>query len=407
MLPLLLVLFLLLPAAEAKNLDDPVLANNNFGFKLLQELTNKDKKATNIFISPLSIGEVLKMSVNGAAGKTKDEIVSVLNLTDNNTQNINTADRTLVATITAPNKALASTVTQGDPNFHLNIANSLWGDKKIQFNPAFIDVCKSNYQAQVEALDFANPQSLNIINSWISGKTKGKIPRMLNQLSAADLLLLVNATYFKAPWENVFDKSSTQLIDFQASSGQITKCPTMHRSGRMAYLKNSTGEMINLPYADKQTSMYVLLPAKGKSAFDLLPTLSAKNWQSLTGSLSARPGEIYLPKFKFAYDSRLKSPLMNLGMKTPFDKQAADFSPMTKTVQHIWVGDVLHKTFVDVNEEGTEAAAVTVMTMCGSAMPPPETPFVMKVDRPFIFAIVNNSTKTIIFIGLVGDPTKS
>lgn len=410
LLPILVTLIFSLafmPAASSENLESVANGNNDFGFKLLHELSGHENKDPNLFISPLSIGEVLKMAVNGAAGKTKEEIASVLNLGGQEPAQINAGDKRLLAMITAPNKFLASQVEKGDPNFRLKIANSLWGNKDVKFNPVFIDSCRTNYGAEVQALNFTDPQSPTTINNWIGSKTQGKISKVITELNPADVLVLVNATYFKAAWETVFQKEETKPQDFHADSGKTLKVPTMHRSARMPYTSNSNCEIIKLPYADKQTSMYVLLPKPGKQPSDLISGLSATRWKELTASLGSCPGEIYLPKFKFTYSSHLKDTLIRLGMKVPFEPNTADFSKMVNMAQRLWVSDVIHKTFVDVNEEGTEAAAVTVMTMCGASAPPPQTPFTMKVDRPFIFAITNDSTDTIIFMGIVGDPSHS
>lgn len=383
-------------------------ANNAFGFKMLSTL-KKDSKADNLFISPLSISQVMKMAMNGAAGKTLQQMASVLQLDGTDPASINKQDQQMLAAITTPNASFVKMFKEnggGDPTFKLRVANSLWGNKNIVFAPDFISTCQNSYKAMVRSADFSKPQTVTEINSWTSKQTEGKIPTIIQKLRESDLLVLINATYFKAPWEDKFEKQETKQMPFHATSGSTPKVSMMHRHARLGYQENGNFQAVRLPYADRSNAMYVLLPKESKNVDAILASMSGQTYRNLTGNFEQKLGDLYLPKFKFDYSKKLEEALQKLGMIDAFSSKDADFSKMIKTGPRPFVGSVIHKSYVDVNEEGTEAAAVTAMMMVGSGMPRPEQPFQMKVDRPFLFIIANETTNSILFMGIVGDPTK-
>lgn len=398
-------LLMIQPWSFAKDSSD---ANNAFGFKMLSTL-KKDSKADNLFISPLSVSQVMKMAMNGAAGKTLQQMASVLQLEAAEPATINKQDQQLLAAITTPNASLVKMFKEnggGDPTFKLKIANSLWGNKNIVFAPEFISTCENSYKAFVKSADFSKQQTVTDINNWTSKQTEGKIPTIVQKLRESDLLVLINATYFKAPWEDKFEKQETKQLPFHTVAGTTPKVSMMHRHARFGYQDNANYQAVRLPYADHSNAMYVLLPRESKNIDSVLAAMNDQTYKNLAGGFNAKLGDLYLPKFKFDYSKKLEAALQKMGMIDAFSSKDADFSKMTKTGPRPFVGSVLHKSYVDVNEEGTEAAAVTAMMMVGSGMPRPEQPFQMKVDRPFLFIIANETTNSILFMGIVGDPTK-
>lgn len=398
--------FMFNPSSFAKDSAD---SNNAFGFKMLSAL-KKDSRAANLFISPLSISQVMKMAMNGAAGKTLQQMGSVLQLDSNDLATVNKQDQQLLAAITTPNASFVQMYKEngsGDPTLKLKIANSLWGNKNIQFAPEFTKACNTSYGAEVRSVDFGKPQTVTDINNWTSKQTAGKIPTIVQKLRETDLLVLINATYFKAPWEDKFQKEETKPLPFHAIDGTSPKVPMMHRKARLGYQINDNFQAVRLPYADRDNAMYVLLPKEGKTVDSVLSGLNDASYKALSQKFDQKLGDLYLPKFKFDYSKKLNDGLTKLGMIDAFSAKDADFSKMIKSGPRPFVSSVIHKSYVDVNEEGTEAAAVTAMMMAGSGMPRPEQPFSMKVDRPFLFIIANETTNSVLFMGTVGDPTKA
>ena len=400
---------MLLSTATPSMAKDSADSNNAFGFKMLSTL-KKDSKAENLFISPLSISQVVKMAINGADGKTLQQMVSVLQLDSTDPGSINKQDQQMLSLITTQNASFLKMYKEnggGDPTFKLKVANSLWGNKNITFAPDFIKTCEGNYKAAVKSVDFGKADTVSEINSWTSKQTEGKIPTIIQKLRESDLLVLINATYFKAPWEDKFEKSETKQLPFHTVGGASPKVPMMHRHARLGYLENDNYQAVRLPYADRSNAMYVILPKESKSVDAVLNSFTDQSFKNLSETFDQKLGDLYLPKFKFDYSKKLEASLKSMGMIDAFSAKDANFAKMIKNGPKPFVGSVIHKSYVDVNEEGTEAAAVTAMLMVGSGAPRPDKPFMMRADRPFIFVIANETTRAIIFIGVVGDPTKT
>lgn len=382
-------------------------ANNQFGFKLLAKL-NAQEKDKNIFISPVSIGQVLKMAACGAQGTTREEINKVLCLpVEQSIAEVNKNDERMINTIVkkTDHPQIGFRAPKGDPEFKLSIANSLWANEQFSLNKSFINTCSKSYKASIQNLNFSDPASVGKINSWASQNTSGKIPSILQKLSASQLMVLVNATYFKAAWMDQFTKQATQDADFHTGKGEVRKVAMMVQGGKMIYNETDRFQIISLPYADQRTCMFIILPKKGSSTEQLIGTLQ-NEWTKVSSSLSSKRGSLYLPRFKFDYSTQLADTLADMGMKLAFSEKA-DFLPMVTKPPSPLVSQVIHKTYVDVNEEGTEAAAVTAMVFETAAMRrEEEKPFEMRVDRPFLFAISNQENNAILFLGAVDDPTK-
>ncbi|MEG4940266.1 serpin family protein [Microcoleus sp. F4-D5] len=361
-----------------------VAANTKFGFNLFNTLS-KQQPNQNIFISPTSVALALSMAYNGVSGETKQEMTKVLELTGMTPQEINAA-----------NQALQNSFQKVDPNVQVSIANSLWAKQGFSLKPEFLQINQRYYNATLTELDFMNPQALRIINNWVSQKTQGKIDKIVDRISPDQLLFLINAIYFKGNWKTPFDKSQTANKTFSLPDGSSKQHPMMSQKGFYWYYETHQFQAVSLPYGKEgDLAMYIFLPKSNSNLATFLQQLTPENWKKWMQQFSEKKGVVEIPRFKIEYEVELSNTLIPLGMAGFFDISQADFSPMTD--DKIAVDSVKHKTFVEVNEEGTEAAAVTSIETRSS-------PFQMNVNRPFFCAIRDNTTGTILFMGTIVDP---
>jgi serpin B len=330
------------------------------------------------------------MAYNGASGETQQAMAKALELQGMSLQDINQANETLKASL-----------ENADPAIQLSIANSLWAKQGITFKPDFIQTNKQFYSAKVTELDFAKPDASSIINNWVKENTRGKINQIVGQLQPSDVLFLINAIYFKGNWTKQFDKSQTTEKPFYLSDGTQKKHPMMSQSGKYRYYENETFQAVTLPYGKGRLSLYVFLPRKNTNLDTFQQQLTLENWQQWINQFGMRQGSIQLPRFKFDYDIQLNSALKALGMESAFSA-GANFSNMTSA--SVAIDEVKHKTFVEVNEEGTEAAAATSVGMVLTSVRVPQEPFQMIVDRPFFCAIRDNQSGTVLFMGSIKEP---
>lgn len=377
---------------NSNNMNDKLVqANTNFGFKLFSQILAKNADR-NIFVSPASVAIALQMTYNGAAGSTQQAMAQALQLQGMSLAEINQSQL-----------ALTQNSTKIDPKVQLDIANSLWLREGFPFQPEFLQTTEKYYQAKITNLDFNNPNSLTVINDWVNQNTNSKIPTIIDQIDRSAVLYLINAIYFKGNWQKEFSKSATQEQPFTLLNGTRKQHPLMSQNGKYRYYENAEFQGISLPYGSGRLSMYVFLPKPNVKLANFYSNLTAENWQLWMKQFSSRDGQIVLPRFKLEYDITLNEALQALGMGVAFQNQA-NFSNMTS--KEVQIDEVKHKTFVEVNEEGTEAAAVTsVGIRATSALPREEPPFKMVVDRPFFCAIRDNQTGTILFMGSIVDPT--
>ncbi|BAU13497.1 proteinase inhibitor I4 serpin [Leptolyngbya sp. NIES-3755] len=364
-----------------------VEANTRFGFKLFSEILKKDGKE-NVFVSPSSVAIALSMAYNGANGETKSAMARALEFQGMTLEEVNQAHRNLKAAL-----------EKADPKVQLSIANSLWARQGVSFNPGFLDRNAKFYDAKVTSLNFDQPAAVEEINGWVKESTNGKISKIVDRINPDDVMFLMNAIYFKGKWAHEFDKGNTENRPFTLFNGSKKQVPLMKRQGNYRYLETNQFQAISLPYGDERLSMYVFLPKSNLATFQ--KSLTAQNWQTWMKQFSAREGQIQLPRFKMDYDVELKEALSALGMGIAFDN-AADFSGLSKGTTKI--DQVKHKTFVEVNEEGTEAAAVTSVGIVATSIRVQEEPFRMIVDRPFFSAIRDNQTGEILFMGSIVNP---
>ena len=363
-----------------------VAANTKFGFKLFAEIL-KEQQKENIFISPSSIAMVLAMTYNGASGSTQKVMAHALELNGLNLQQINTGYGELKKLLVNP-----------DEKVKLDIANSLWVNRDVKLSPEFLQRNQNFYQAEITNLNFKDPNSVKTVNQWVKENTQGKIDRILETINTDDVLFLINAIYFKGSWNKEFDPKKTQELAFTLASGKQKLHPMMSQSDKYKYYETEKFQSVSLPYGkDERISFYVFLPKENSSLQEFYQDLNALNWGKWMTQFQKRQGLIRLPRFKTEYDITLNKTLSALGMREAFTGKA-NFSEMGN---NLIISEVKHKTFVEVNEEGTEAAAATVVVMArGGSF----KSFNMIVNRPFFYAIRDNKTGSLLFMGSIVEP---
>ena len=367
-----------------------VSANTKFGFNLFSQLLVKDNNK-NIFVSPSSIALALAMTYNGADGSTKEVMAKALELQGLNLQQVNSNYAELKTSLENP-----------DPEVTLNIANSLWADQNVNLKSDFIQNNQEFYQAKVTNLNFADSETPNKINSWVKENTQGKIEKIIDKIDPNQVLFLLNAIYFKGSWKQEFDQEKTTQLPFYLSSGDEKQHPMMSQAGDYKYYESEKFQAVSLPYGeDGRVSFYVFLPKQNSNLNSFYESLNAANWEKWMSKFALRNGSLRLPRFKMDYEATLNDALSALGMEEAFTN-SANFSQMGNNLK---ISQVKHKTFVEVNEEGTEAAATTSVGIeLTSAQIPSQKPFRMIVDRPFFCAIRDNQTGTVLFMGSIVEP---
>lgn len=366
-------------------------ASTRFALRLMSEL-RKRQPSQNVFISPLSVMLAMAMTANGAEGATLQGMLAGLELPGATLDDLNAAMGGLLRDV------------RGAAGVQLAIANSLWGNRQVLFDEAFLQRCREVYQAELAALDFGDRASVSRINGWVSQQTAGKIPTIVDSLSPRDVLVLINAIFFKGTWTTRFDPKITRPFPFNLRDGAKRPHPLMNLSAKFDYAEYDTFEVIRLPYGDGRVCMYVLLPARASHPADLLNQLDAQGWERALGGLERREGMIALPRFKLEYGADLNEMLAAMGMAAAFTPEQADFSRMAPQGREFFIGLVRHKTFLEVNEEGTTAAGATAVTMRTLSISHGPPPFTMIVDRPFCCAIRDDATGTLLFLGAIVDP---
>lgn len=365
-------------------------ANTGFAFGLVRELV-RERPAANIFVSPYSVSAVLQMVNCGARGQTQAELAQALGSTNLSQSQVNQAYR-----------EVAESLQAAQSNAVLTVANAVWYRTGTQLLPEFTAVNRDFYRATLETLDFSNPATPGIINGWVDKNTQGKIKNLVSgPISSQVRVMLANAVYFKGTWEHKFDPKETQDQPFHLAGGRDKKTPMMRRRGDFAYQATDQFQAVRLPYLGGHLGMFVVLPATNSSPEQVLNSFDLQGWQTLARGFRNAPGTLVLPRFKLEYEAELNKPLGALGVKLAFTDHA-DFSGMSS--EPLYLSEVKHKTYVDVNEVGTEAAAATIAIMRAASVMRPQAPFEMVVDRPFVFAILDEPTQTILFLGVLKSP---
>ena len=360
-------------------------ASNEFSFALLGTVSDA-QKTSNTFLSPLSASFALGMVMNGANGATYDEMVNALQMRGLTLPEINSGY-----------KSLTQLLLSLDPTVQMRIANSIWYRNTFRAHAAFVDTTKAYFNAEVKALDFADvAASLSAINNWVSSATNDRIKKVLNSISDEEMMFLINAIYFKGTWRDQFEPAKTVASQFTNSSGVAEPVQLMNRYGSMSYAETATYQAVDLPYGNTAFSMTVVLPRAGQDVNTLARGLTAAGWQALTSSLRSATVNLALPKLKLEYERKLNPDLMALGMVSAFSDMAADFRKLSP--DPVVISFVKQNSFVEINEEGTEAAAVTNVGVSVTSAPVTVS---MRVDRPYLFVIRERLSGTVVFIGRI------
>jgi serine protease inhibitor len=365
-----------------------IQADQQFAFELFKEVYGLSEE-DNQMISPLSTSYALGMTYNGSVGDTKEAFRQVFHFGDWTDQEVN-----------GSYKDLMSQLVTLDDHVQFSIANSIWYRLGYEVLEAFIATNQEYFDAAVEELDFSDPGAVDIINGWIEDKTNDKIKDMLDYIPADAVMYLVNAIYFNATWKYRFDPEETFEGDFILEGGAVHQCDFMQVEGAFNYTSQENFKAVELPYGDSAFSMVVLLPNPGVTTAALVEEMNADSWDSWFEYSYPTNILIELPKFKYGFKSLLNVPLINLGLGIAFS-DGADFTNINPG-GNIFISRVIHQTFIDVKEEGTEAAAATIVEMELTSIH--DGPYQFKADRPFLYVIKENSTGAILFMGKVGKP---
>ena len=380
------------PKPIALSAEQQLLVENSkgFAFDLLREVCDNADETENVFISPLSVSLALAMTYNGAGGTTRDAMHHTMQLPDLTPDQINKAWRQLM-------KDLGSV----DPKVIMNIANSIWYREGFHVEPPFIAANETHYDAEVRELDFGRPDAKEIINAWVAEKTNQLIDKIVEEISNQTVMILLNAIYFNGQWKYEFDPAETASLPFTLGDGTSVNLPVMQQISSYNYFKHELFSVAELPYGRGNYSMLVFLPTPGTPVGALIDAMDDDLWNDVRNRLSApRKLNLRLPKFKFAFEQQLNKALEHMGMGIAFSPSDANFSGINP-LEQLFISEVMHKAFVEVNEEGTEAAAVTSVVIERTSAEQPET---FHVDRPFLFFITEKYTHAVIFSGRVMEP---
>lgn len=363
--------------------------SNGFGINLFSRVALDDNR--NLMLSPLSASTALTMLLNGCGGDTYDQLKSTLDY----------PSELSIAEINEAYNSLVSQLLKADPKVKLSLANAIFYRSGLNVKAPFISTLEREFSAQVKQIDFSSPTAVSTINKWASDNTNGLITKVIDNISPDVAMFLLNALYFKGSWSNMFEKSSTQFRPFYLANGTSVEVPTMmgEVDARVAYGEHWSA--LELPYGRTNFTMVIVMP--NETLPELYAELSGELWNNITSSIDAYSAfsetMVYLPKFKFSYEQMLNDYLISMGMVDAFDELKANLSEMSDS--QLYVDFVKQNTFVEVNEEGTEAAAVTTVGMSNDGAPMPRR-FI--VDKPFVFAIRERTSNTLMFIGQVVNP---
>jgi serine protease inhibitor len=362
---------------------------NKFAFDIFKPIVGETKGSENMMISPFSISSALSMVLNGAAGETFEAVRHTLRYDDKTLEEINQAYLKLLEEMIPVDKRVT-----------VEVANSVWAEKRLTIKQSYVDALEHWYLAEARNIDVSDPHAVDIVNGWIEDKTHDRIQDMLDYLSPDLAMLLINAIYFNGKWRYQFDTDDTHDRPFYLTPESPVEVPMMYQEENFAVTRTGNATLVELPYGQGNYSMVVMLPDEGISLAEAAATLNPENWSQWMSSLSlgASKVQLSLPRFEYEYKRELKDDLTAMGMGIAFSG-SADFSNITD--QGIFISRVLHQTFIKTDEEGTEAAAATVVEFEFTSMP---STTVVNVNRPFLYFIRETTTGTIVFMGQVSDP---
>lgn len=365
-------------------------SSNDFGIEMLKHMNSlQAERQENLFISPLSISIALGMAANGADGATQDGILQAMQV---NTLNISDANQAY--------SDMMDRLPQVDPDVQVDIANSIWYRNNFSILSPFLQVNQLYYDAQVSAQNFDDPNTVNVINDWVSNSTNGTIPTIIDNITGDQVMFLINAVYFRADWTTSFDIRNTQTWPFRLSDGTVVNADMMNDPAlSYAYYSDNSVEVADIPYANGAFSMTLVLPRDNYTADDVINNMISNRWNYWLANLDTNNRPIlYLPKLELEYEGFLKQPLTEMGMGLAFSESDADFSNICD--ERIFINDVKHKTYLKIDEEGTEAAGLTSVEFVTTSVPA-----TMLINKPYVLAIRDRESGSILFIGKIEDPT--
>lgn len=370
-----------------------IKSSNTFGLKLLKEV-NMMNSDSNIFISPFSALQALSMTYNGTNGITKDEMTSALAFNGYSDDEINNY-----------NQSLTNALVTADEKVKMEVANSIWYDSYFTVLQPFVEINTNYYDAEVNKVPFADSQTLDLINGWCNTKTHEKIPKIIDKIPGGAVMYLINAIYFLGTWQYEFDSTKTTEVDFKKEDMVSVKHRQMITEENFNYIATDAYKAVELPYGNGAFNLLLILPKSGTSISAFIELLDNEKWSVIIGGMEKTKVVVKIPKFKLECNGLLNEPLKNMGMISAFDN--ADFSRLS-TEDGLCISRVIHKTFIDLNEKGTEAAAVTAVEIIKTtANGEGEDVKWFVANRPFIYAITEKSTGAIIFIGTMMDPAQT
>ena len=378
------------PIALTEKQNEMVDADNSFAFKMFREVSKQE--GDNTFFSPLSLNMALGMLYNGASGDTRDEIVEGLGLKDFSESEINEYYQ-----------KISQALLEVDPTTDIAIANSIWYRNNFSVKKHFVEIGEEYFDAEIQGLNFNNPGAADAINSWCAEKTNNRIKNLIGGTIPDKMMMyLVNALYFKSQWQTdiQFDKEETKLGNFTKFNGQKKKVNMMEQTSYLNYFADEYMQCVEMDYGNRAFSMVAILPAKNMNINKLIDYLDSDKLNNAIKNTRWQKVWLKLPRFKVEGDFSLSQPIRDLGMEQMF---SGGFSNISN--DDLWVSDIIQKTFVEVNEEGTEAAAATSIILIGyGGRQKKIKPVRFFADRPFVYLIREKSTGVIFFIGRMDEP---
>ena len=363
-------------------------SGNTFAFDIFKKILEKSGESENIIISPLSISCALSMTLNGANGDTRNAMLEALRVNGLTPEIINNSY-----------KALSEALLSVDKRVLISIANSVWSEKNFEVKIPFKNILTGFYDAESKSFDITDPVAYQAVNSWIEDKTNGLIKNMLSGLEDNTVMLLVNAIYFKGKWSSQFDKDKTDDMPFYKIDGTTSEVPMMKQVSEYKVFSGDGFVLAEFPYGQGNFVMDVILPEGRNGVNTVTPLLNDISFNGYLEQMYKRQTELSFPRFKYGFKDKLKSILSDMGMGIAFTG-SADFSNISDI--GLMINDVIHQAFIETNEEGTEAAAATIVEVGTTSAPP--APIVLSIDHPFIYFIRETSTNSILFMGKVADP---
>jgi serine protease inhibitor len=365
-----------------------IKSENTFAFDIFKKTIENSESSENVVISPLSISCALSMTLNGANGTTRDAMMEALRVNELTPEIINESY-----------KDLSEALLNVDKRILISIANSVWSEKNFEVKIPFKNILTEYYDAESRSFDITDPLAYEEINNWIENKTNGLIKDMLDGLSDNAVMLLINAIYFKGKWKSQFDKNLTADKTFYKADGTSVEAPMMKQKSDFAVSEGDGYIFAEFPYGQGNFVMDVILPEGNDDINTLIHLLNNESFNACLGQMVTRETDLTFPRFKYGFKKELNEILTDMGMGIAFTDNA-DFSGISDI--SLLINRVLHQAFIETNEEGTEAAAATVVEIGETSVNP--NPITINLDHPFLYLIRETSTNSILFIGKVADP---